>query len=173
MTAATFQSTVNVQLSFGVVGEILLDGPIRTESLVLDANGGTVGLAFTKSNTTNVATQGGVPTAGTSVFAGILINPKSLPGFAPASGFPIDPALNVPAYNQGEFLLMGTIVVALTSAANIGDQVQFNNTTGALSAVAPGAAAGVGNTLIPNAVVYRFPTTAAGLAAIRLAAFTA
>lgn len=168
MGVATFQNTVNVQLSFGVVGEILNDGPMRTESLILDTTGGSVGLAFTKSNTTNVATQGG-----TGVFAGILINPKSLPGFAPASGFPIDPSLVVPAGNQAEFMTMGTIIVALTGAGNIGDIIQFNQTTGALSAKAPGSAADAGNTLIPNTVIYRFPTTAAGLVAIRMAAFTA
>ena len=173
MTVATFQSTVNVLASFGIVGELITDGPQRVETLTLDTNGGTVGFAFTKSNTTNIATQGGTPTPGTSVFAGILIHPKSLPGFAPTSGFPIDPSLTVPASNQGEFLTMGTIIVNSTSAANIGDLVQFNTTTGALSCVAPGSSAGTGNVLIPNCTVYRYPTTAAGLIAIRISAFTA
>ncbi len=173
MTVATFQSAVNVLASFGVVGDLLTDGPIRAESLTLDTNGGTVGYAFTKNVTTGIATMGGTPTSGTSVFAGILINPKGLPGFAPSSGFPIDPSLTVPGSNQGEFLTMGTIVVQSTTACNIGDQVQFNVTTGAISTVAPGAAATTGNVLIPNATVYRYPSTAAGVIAIRLAAFTA
>lgn len=166
MTAATFQSTVNVQLSFGVVGELITDGPQRVESLALDSAGGTIGFGFTKSNTTGVATMGGTPTPGTSVFAGILVNPKVYAAFGTSN--PIDPTLSLPGYTQAEFLTMGTIIVALTGAGNIGDIVQMNITTGALSALQPGSTVTAGNVFIPNCVVYRYPTTAAGLVAIRI-----
>ena len=75
MSTATFQSTVNINLGFGVVGEALFNSPTRSEVLTLDANGGTVGNYFTKSNSTGIATQGGTIAAGV-VAAGFLVNPK-------------------------------------------------------------------------------------------------
>ena len=167
MTAATFQSTVNVNLGFGIPGELIVDGPQRVDSLTLDSNGGTIGLAFTKSNTTNVATQGG--TVGTGVlFAGILVNPKVYASFGVSGANPLDPTLFLVGNSQGEFLTMGTIVVTIVGAANIGDLVQYNTTTGVLSAVAPGGSATTGNALIPNAVVWNYPQSATGLTAIRI-----
>jgi len=167
MAAALFQSTVNVNLGFGIPGELIVDGPQRVDTLALDVNGGTIGLAFTKSNTTNVATQGGV--VGTGVlFAGILVNPKVYASYGPVVGDPLDPTLYVSPYSQAEFLTMGTIVVTIVGAANIGDLVQYNTTTGVLSAVAPGSSATTGNALIPNAVVWNYPQSATGLTAIRI-----
>jgi len=168
MTAATFQSTVNVNLGFGVPGELIVDGPQRVDSLTLDSTGGTIGLAFTKSNTTNVATQGGTITSGSTVFAGILVNPKAYASYGAVGGNPLDPTLFLSGNSQGEFLTMGTIVVTLVGAANIGDIVQYNTTTGVLSAVAPGSSAASGNALIPNCVVWNYAQTATGLAAIRI-----
>jgi len=168
MTAATFQSTVNVNLGFGVPGELIVDGPQRSEPLTLDSNGGTIGLAFTKSNSTNVATQGGTITNGSTVFAGILVNPKAYASYGAVGGNPLDPTLFLAPNSQGEFLTMGTIVVTIVGAANIGDLVQYNTTTGVLSAVAPGSSATTGNALIPNCVVYRYPQAATGLTAIRI-----
>jgi hypothetical protein len=166
MAAATFQSTININQGFGVVGELILDGPLRADVLNLDVNGGSVGLAFTKSNTTGVATQGGTIAAGV-VFAGILVNPKSYASYGSATGT-LDPTLVLPGYARGEFLTMGTIVVALTTSANIGDLVVYTQATGALSAIAPTASPSAGQALVPNAVVWGYPTSAAGLVAIRL-----
>lgn len=168
MTVATFQSTVNVNLGFGIPGELIVDGPQRADALTLDSNGGTVGFAFTKSNSTNVATQGGTITSGSTVFAGILVNPKAYASYGAVGGAPLDPTMFLPGYSQGAFLTMGTIVVTLTGAANIGDLIQYNTTTGALSAVAPGSSATTGNALIPNCVVWNYPITGAGLTAIRI-----
>ncbi len=233
MTAATFQSTVNINYGFGVIGELIVDGPQRADSLTLDASGGTIGNAFTKSKTTNIATQGGV-IGGSAIFAGILADPKVYASRG-VSASPLDPTLVLPGNSQGEFVTMGTIVVNLATAANIGDQVTYDTTTGALSAVAPvatftasqattvltvtaitGGSIGVGSVItsggaiigkvlslgtgtggtgtynldtsatvssgamtatsapaagtgfVPNAVVWNFPTSAAGLVAIRL-----
>ena len=167
MAVATFQSTVNINLGFGVVGELIQEGPQRADSLTLDNVGGTIGYAFTKSNTTNVASVGGVIAAGV-VFAGILANPKVYASFGAVGGNPLDPTLFIGPNQQGEFVTMGTIVVALTGSANIGDLVQYSQTTGQLSAIAPTATPGAGFALVPNAVVWNFPTSAAGLVAIRL-----
>ena len=168
MTAATFQSTVNINLGFGIQGELIVDGPQRAEPLILDADGGTIGLAFTKSNTTNVATQGGAIVDGTNVFAGILVNPKAYASFGAVGGAPLDPTLFLPAYSQGEFLTMGTIVVTLQDGGNIGDWIYYSDTTGLLYATAPNATPTVGYTRVPNAVLYRYPTTSTGLTAIRI-----
>ena len=167
MTTASFQSTVNINLGFGIPGELIVDGPQRVDTLALDVNGGTIGLAFTKSNTTNVASQGGV--IGTGVlFAGILVNPKVYASYGAVGGNPLDPTLFLNGYSQGEFLTMGTICVTVVGACNIGDLVQYNTTTGVLSTVAPGASATTGNALIPNCVVWNYPQTATGLTAIRI-----
>ena len=168
MTAATFQSTVNINLGFGIPGELIVDGPQRVDSLTLDSTGGYIGTAFTKSNTTNIATQGGAITSGSTVFAGILVNPKAYASYGAVGGAPLDPTLFLGPNSQGEFLTMGTIVVTLSGAANIGDIVQYNTTTGVLSAVAPGSSATSGNALIPNCVVWNYPQSATGLAAIRI-----
>lgn len=165
MATGTFQSAVNVTLGFGVIGELIVDGPQRAEPLILDSTGGTIGNFFTKSNSTGVATQGGTIGAGI-VLAGFLVNPKEFASFGGTS--PLDPTLTLAGNKQGVFLTMGTIVVSVTGAANIGDLVQYNTTTGALSCVAPSASATVGNALIPNCVVYRYPTSATGLIAVRI-----
>lgn len=167
MTAATFQSTVNINLGFGVPGELIVDGPQRVDSLTLGSTGGYIGTAFTKSNTTNIASQGGAITAGSTVFAGILVNPKAYASFGGA-GAPLDPTLFLHGNSQGEFLTMGTIVVTLDGAANIGDLVQYDETTGVLSAIEPGASPAAGFALVPNAVVWNYPQSATGLAAIRI-----
>ena len=166
---SNFQSTVNINYGFGVIGEMFQDEPSRVESLIVNSSGAgnTVGLAYTKSNTTNIATLGGAIVNGTNVFAGILVNPKVYASLGTTAGT-LTPTLVIPDNTQAEFLTFGTIVVALTGSANIGDIVQYNNTTGALSALAPGSTVTTGNTFIPNCVVYKFPTTGAGLVAIRI-----
>lgn len=165
----TFQSTVNIQLGFGVVGEILLAGPKRAEKLTMNSSGtpNVIGYAFTKSNTTNVATVGGAITNGSTVFAGILANPKEYATSGGSTGT-LSPTLTLPDNTDGDFVTMGEMVVTLTTAANIGDVVIYATATGALAAVAPGAAAGSGNVIVPNCTVVRYPTSAAGLVAIRL-----
>lgn len=175
MAAATFQGTVNITYGFGVPGDLIQDGPQRAEPLQLDTNGGTVGNFFTKSNSTNVATQGGTIAAGTVVPAGFLVNSKEYASTGPSGGAPIDPTLVLKGFSTGDFLTMGTIVVQSTSACNIGDWAQYNTTTGAISFVAPGAAASGGNALILNgtaasgAVCYRYPITGgSGLTAVRV-----
>lgn len=134
MTTGAFQSAVNVKLGFGVIGELIVDGPQRAEPLILDSTGGTIGNFFTKDNSTGVATQGGT-IGGAVVAAGFLVNPKEFASFGGAS--PLSPTLTLAGNKQGVFLTMGTIVVSVTGAANIGDLVQYSTTTGALSAVAP------------------------------------
>lgn len=165
MTTAAFQSTVNIQLGFGIIGEIIANTPHRADSLTLDANGGTIGNFFTQSNTTGVATQGGTIAAGV-VAAGFLVNPKVYAAVGDSSGT-LDPTLVLAGNTQGEFLNEGDIVVNLAGAANIGDQVVYTIATGALAALAPGGTPAAGTAVIFGAVV-KTATAAAGLVAIHV-----
>src|SRR5690348_6300402 len=165
MTSATFQSTVNINLGFGIVGELIAKTPHRADSLTLDANGGTVGNFFTKSNTTGVATQGGTIAAGV-VAAGFLVNPKVYAAVGDTNGT-LDPTLTLAGNTQGEFLVEGDIVVNMAGAANIGDQVVYTIATGALAALAPGGTPAAGTAVISGAVV-KTATAAAGLVAIHV-----
>lgn len=156
----TFQSTVSLQQGFGVVGELMLDGPVRAAPYNLvsaDASYNVVGRAFT------VTSEGVAAAGGSGVFAGILINPKHYASFGTTSGT-LAPTLTLPNNAIGECLIMGEIIVALPGAAAIGDAIKYNTTTGVLGTGAPGA----GEANVPNAYVSRFTVSGAGLAVIRL-----
>jgi hypothetical protein len=160
----SFQSTVNVLQGFGVPGEVILHSPLRAEPLTINSAGATpnvYGYAATKSVTTNVAKMGGAITAGTSVFAGIMANPKAARLVGDANGT-LDPTLAIPDQSIADFVTMGDVVVAVSTACNIGDLIAYNTTTGALSTYAPGGSPATGTATVPNAVVYRYPVTAAG-----------
>jgi len=238
-----FQSSVNINLGFGVPGEIKFDGPERVEVGVVNSGGlqpNICGYGYTRDAVTGIYTVGGQigngacsvtgsiagttltvtavgsgtvtnglvlsgtsVTAGTvvlrqltgaaggigtylvdrsstaasttitgtgsgEVFGGIMVNPKRYASVGTSVGGTLAPTLAVPDQYNAEFCTMGIVVVAVTGGANIGDQVQFNSVTGALSCVAPGASATSGNTLIPRAAVWRYNTVAAGLIAIQL-----
>lgn len=165
----TFQKQVNIEMGFGIPGDIHTDGPTRTESLVMNSEGkqpNYVGYAFTKDATTNVAKAGGAIASG-RVFAGILVNSKAYPLFG-ENGDTLAPTLSLPDNQRGDFLTMGDVVVKVATECKIGDLVAYDTTTGEISTVAAGSQAGSGKALIPNAVVYRFPATAGGLTVIRL-----
>jgi hypothetical protein len=168
----TFQATVNVLQGFGVPGEVQLHSPKRAESLIINSAGATpnvYGFAATKSNTTNIAKMGGAITNGSTVFAGIMVNPKAATLFGTTAGT-LAPTLAIPDNQQADFLTMGDVTVAVNTACNIGDLVSYSTTTGALSTYAPGGTVPAGTATVPNAVVYRYPVTAVGggLTVVRL-----
>ncbi len=163
-----FQTSLNPTYAFGVIGELASDGPQRVSSRIMNSSGtpNVVGYAFTRSNTTDICSVGGTIASGT-VFGGILVMPKAYASYGTTAGT-LAPTLTLPDNAQGEFMEMGTIVVALGTACNIGDLVVYNTTTGALSTVAAGSgSAGTGMAFVPNAVCRSY-NTAAGIAAIRL-----
>lgn len=166
-----FQKNVNIEMGFGVPGDIHTGGPTRTESLVVNSDGAQlnlVGRAFTKDASKNVAKVGGAIESG-RVFAGILVNSKAY-ALTGLSGNPLAPTLAVADNTQADFLTMGDVVVQVSTACKIGDLVAYDTTTGELSTVAVGGSASSGKTLIPNATIYRFPVTSesGGLTVIRL-----
>ena len=57
-----FQSTVNIDLAFGVAGEIIFDGPLRVEPGTVNSGGlqpNVVGYGFTRDAVTGIYTVGG------------------------------------------------------------------------------------------------------------------
>ncbi len=160
----SFQSAVFLQQGFGVIGELFTDGPRRAESFILnsaDAAYNVFGRAFT------VTSEGVAAAGGTNPFAGILVNPKGQVLQGTAGGGSLAPSLVLPNYAQGELLTMGSIIVSLPDVAAIGDLVVYDNTTGALTTIAPSANLPVGKTFAQAKVDY-FTVTAAGLAVITL-----
>lgn len=142
-----FQSTVNITLALGVVGEVFDNGPIRALpwNLESDPQLNVVGRAFTvldggdptpvNSGVTSSANAGVARAGGTGIFAGILINPKEYASFGTV-GNPLGATLTLPDFTVGTLLTMGEIVVTLPNAVNVGDKVFYDNTTGVLGAQA-------------------------------------
>ena len=95
-------------------------------------------------------------------FAGFLVNPLSQALFG-TGGQPLAPTLTINNYSIVPCLTMGVIVVTLPAAANIGDNVIYNQTTGAISTIAPGVLVPFGYTFA-NAIVSYFTQDIAGSA---------
>lgn len=157
-----FQSAVQLQMGFGVPGELYNDGPVRAESFII--NSGSAANNIIGSTCCTITSDGLVAAGGTGIFAGFLVDPKNIALFG-TSGVPLNPTLTVPNYTQIECLTMGSIVVTLPAAAAVGDVVIFNQTTGQISTITPTTAVPGGSTYA-NAVVDYYSPTAAGLAVI-------
>lgn len=155
-----FQQALASNQGFGVVGELSHEGPLRAQPGVIssaDATQNIVGRAFTLTPGTGKFAAGG-----TGVFMGILCNPKAYVLFGTAAGGTLAPTLTLPNECVAEFMEMGHVVILVPAACAIGDEVCFVQATGALLTVAPGAAAGAGNTKIANMVITRFLPNAVG-----------
>lgn len=147
----SFQSSINIFTAAGMPGDLAYSGPVRATpyNLFSDGQAQTCGFAFTVTNGANAdptVAQGGSPNAGTAqvggtgVFAGILVNPKEYALYG-TSGAPLGATLNLPDNSVGSLLDMGFIWAKLTNAtASVGDEVYYDNTTGALTSQAPIAA---------------------------------
>ena len=160
----SFQSTVNVLLNLGVIGSIVLDEPHRIEALTLDAGGGTLGFAFTKSESTGVATVGGTIAAATP-FAGIAVLPKIEPLYGSSATNPLAPGLVLQPNSQVAMLTFGSCIVTLGNNFNVGDQVVMTTATGALGSIAFGGTPAGGTVAIPNCIVRGYPGQTAAMAA--------
>ena len=133
------QTQVNYQLAPGVPGEVAYDAPVNAQVRRLNSSGQAqiIGYAYTESGQTydgeggsenNITAQVG----GTGMFAGILIQPKAYSSTG-GSGGPTTDTYQLPDNSIGELLRNGSVFVSLGNAANIGDDVLFNQTTGAIT----------------------------------------
>jgi len=127
-----FQSSVALNQGFGVVGEIVFEGPLRATPGVLKGTAANivVGRAFSID-----PADGQYAPGGAFNFGGILSNPKALQSIGTTANGPLAPTLTVPAGAIGEFVGMGLLVVALLNACNIGDKVTYATADGQLSAL--------------------------------------
>ncbi len=158
---STFQQTVNVDLNLGVPGDIISDEPIRATPYTL-ATAGTMGYFFTVANNTGLASVGGTITNASVVFGGIAINSKIEPLFGSSASSPLSANLGVSANDQVALLSLGTCIVNIPNAWEIGDIVDYNTTTGALSSHAPGGSPAGGSVVLPNAIMINFGNAASG-----------
>ena len=154
-----FQSNVRQFMTSGVVGEVVLDGAVRSRGVILnsvnEANN-VVGRALTYSaaNADGVRVEAG----GTGVFAGILTHSKQYAALGTQAGGALAPTLTIPNNSQVEATYFATgVYVELTctqnQAINIGDKVAFNQTNGGLIAFPANQNAPAGHTEIVGARV--------------------
>lgn len=160
MTAAAFQSTVSLSMASGVIGELYTKGPQIARSMQLQsvsAANNVFGRGF------SYLSQGVVRAgnAGSAVFAGILVNPKNQMLIGDGNN-PLNPSFVLPNYVNADFLTEGSIFVSLTVSAAIGDLVCYNNTTGILQTISPGANLPVGTSFAYAFVDYFTVTTSGG-----------
>ena len=134
----TFQTTVNLTYAYGVIGELISDGPLRVTRRTLNSSGtpNIIGYAFTLNNSTGVASVGGTINGSSTLFGGILAFPKDYASYGTTAGT-LAPTLTLADNADGDLALMGTMVAYLNNACNIGDLVTYNTTTGALYSVPP------------------------------------
>ena len=154
-----FQSNVRQFMTSGVVGEVVLDGAVRSRGVILnsvnEANN-VVGRALTYSNANADGVR--VEAGGTGVFAGILTHSKQYAALGTQAGGALAPTLTIPNNSQVEATYFATgVYVELTCNQNqvisIGDKVAFNQTNGVLIAFPANQTAPAGHTEIVGARV--------------------
>lgn len=153
-----------IQPAFGIQGEQCFNNP---PIVALPWNLDSASAAYNIVGATAFSVTGnGVAAAGNSgslPYAGILVNPKNYVNY----NGNLTPTMAVPNDTLVSLATQGAFTVLLAVTPNIGDQVIFDNTTGALSAVAPGTALPMGKSWA-NALVYAYDGTGSGLANIIL-----
>lgn len=130
-----FQTAVAVAQAFGVIGELVFDGPQRAFPAVIKHSTAAdivVGRYFTVDASDDTMRPGG-----TGIMGGLLVNPKALASIGTSAGGPLAPTLVVPTGTNGEFATMGEYVVTLPAAAEIGDLALYDTTTGVIETTPP------------------------------------
>ena len=167
-----FQSQVRIDQTTGVIGDIIIDGPMRAQPGILSstsAANNVIGRAF--RHVANSDTDVSADVAIGRPFAGILANSKVYA----TSGTPVTgvdsgtlaPTLMLPNETEVELVTKTSgIVVALSTDADIGENVFFATATGILAADPSTTLAN--HEQIPNAKVVRQNIPSAGLAIIEL-----
>ena len=151
-----FQTTIGSRLGAGVIGEFYVDSPRRVQPYVLNSVSylnNIFGRCFSKVS--EGIAQCGNP-SGTAIFAGFLVNPKEHVLWGTTTGT-LESSLTLPNYTQASLCTEGTIFVSLPAACAIGDKVVYDNTTGALTTIAPTANLPTGKSFAYAVVDYFTP----------------
>jgi hypothetical protein len=124
---ASPQTLVNFGLPVGIPGEVAYDITPHVQKRLINSSGqaNVFGYAYTE-------TAAGAQVGGTGQFAGILIRPKEHSSAGGTTG-PLSTTFSLPDSTYAELGRFGAFFVAAPAAAAIGDQVLFDNTTGALT----------------------------------------
>lgn len=160
-----FQSSVRIDQTTGIVGDVILDGPLWAQPAILNstsAANNVIGRAF--RHIANQDKQVSADAAEGGVFAGILANSKVYATSGPTTGT-LDATLTLPNNTEVE-LVYGTagIIVELSTTANIGDNVFFATATGILASATARTLAD--HELIPGSSVIRNNISGTGRLAI-------
>jgi hypothetical protein len=143
MTAG-FQSTVNIELGFGIVGEWFDTSPHNAQPGMLNSGSAVnnvIGSYFTvihgegDDGTGAQTTQ--MQAGGTGALGGILANPKQYAAFGTSAGGPLAPTTTLANDKIADFATMGDINVLMPAACNIGDLVTYATATGVLASMPP------------------------------------
>lgn len=178
-----FQTSVTNVIAAGVTGELGLEGPLVSQPARLtstDAALNVIGRAFSVvsgatgtplagdagANPAPLVVRAGAATV-TSIFAGILANPKAYVSYGTAAGGPFAPNFTLPNGTMVELVTDHPGVwVDLPAAANVGDNVFMVIADGTLITRARGTAAPGTALTNPIGRVERFVSTGAGGALI-------
>lgn len=152
------QKEVRTTQAFGVPGEFYDTTPRRVTSYALE------GKAIIARACTLGGSEGRIKMGGEGTFAGILMSPKQ--HVRPGTEFVA--TLELPAETQVEAASGGRVIVTLASAAEPGNAVVYDTTTGELSAVADPANPGAGKKTISGAQVALFTVESGGMAVIEM-----
>lgn len=160
-----FQSSVRIDQTSGIVGDVVLDGPIWSQPGILNstsAANNVIGRAFRHIVGNDREVSADVAAGG--IFAGILANSKVYATSGPVTGT-LDATLTLPNNTEVE-LVTGTagIIVELSTTASIGDSVFFATATGILAAASGRILAD--HELIPGSAVVRNNTSGIGRLAV-------
>jgi hypothetical protein len=160
-----FQSTVRLQQTTGIVGEVFAESPTRAFPCILksaDPLNNVIGRAFSYVSGEDL----GVEAGGTN-FAGILVNPLVYANKGVGSES-LAPTLVLGDETVAQLLEMGIIFVESATAANINDSVFYDPATGEIATGV--ASSGSYTEQIVGAKVVRRNTDGAGLCVIQLTA---
>jgi len=131
----SLQTVVNTNYAAGLAGELFVNAPLRSQSLQIDSASAAYNVVGATAFT--LTSQGVAAAGGSGVFAGILADPKAYASYGTAAGGSLAPIMVLADYVQGNFVTMGTMWAYLQNQPNIGDLLVYDNTTGALSSIAP------------------------------------
>ncbi len=131
----SLQTVVNTNYAAGLAGELFVNAPLRSQSLQINSASAAYNVVGATAFT--LTSEGLAAAGGSGVFAGILADPKAYASYGTAAGGSLAPTMVLADYVQGNFITMGTMWAYLQNQPNIGDLVVYDNTTGALSSIAP------------------------------------
>ena len=131
-----FQSTVRIDQTTGIVGDIVLEGATDGDPAILNstsAANNVIGRGFRRIANNDLEVSADV--AAGAVFAGILANSKRYATSGTSAGGTLAPTLILPNNSEVDLITFTAgILVELSTVATIGQNVFFATATGILAA---------------------------------------